>query len=126
MNSLLVILLVIVAVGLVVYLVNRFLPLDPTIKLIFYIVAVGGLIWWLLDKFGVLKLVGEVNIGSASLLALLLIIVLVGLLLWLVERFIPMETNIKRIFEIVCIVGLIIYLVVSVTGIGPSIGAGIK
>src|ERR1035437_8453451 len=113
--NLLVILLVIVAVGLVVYLVNKFLPLDPTIKLIFYIVAVGGLIWWLLDKFGVLQLVGDVKVGDASLLALLLIILLVGLLLWLVERFIPMEANIKRIFEIVCIVGLIIYLVVSVT-----------
>ena len=124
--NILIILLVIVAVGLVVYLVNKFLPLDPTIKLIFYIVAVGGLIWWLLDKFGVLQLVGDVKVGDASLLALLLIILLVGLLLWLVERFIPMEANIKRIFEIVCIVGLIIYLVVSVTGIGPSIGAGIK
>lgn len=118
------ILLVIVAVGLVVYLVNKFLPLDPTIKLIFYVVAVGGLIWWLLDKFGVLKLVGDVKVGAASLLILLIVIVLVGLLLWLVERFVPMEPSIKRIFEIVCIVGLIIYLIVSILGISPILHSG--
>lgn len=118
------ILFVIVAVGFFVWLVFKITWLDPTIKWIFYIVSVGGLIWWLLDKFGVLKLVNEVKIGDASLLPLLIVILAVGLLMFVVGKFFPMEANIARIFHIVCIVGLIIYLVISITGIGPVIGPG--
>jgi hypothetical protein len=45
-----------------------------------------------------------------SLIGIILALVLVGLLLWALEAFIPMNPTIKRILEIVVVIVIIIWL----------------
>jgi hypothetical protein len=45
-----------------------------------------------------------------SLVNLILTIVVVGLLLWAVNRFIPMEGRIKQILNVVVIIALVLWL----------------
>ena len=44
------------------------------------------------------------------LIQLLLILVVVGVLLWLVNNFIPMQGSIKRILNVVVIVAVVLWL----------------
>ena len=44
------------------------------------------------------------------LLQVLLVIIVIGLLLWLVNRYIPMQSTIKMILNVVVVIGLIIWL----------------
>ena len=45
-----------------------------------------------------------------SLLHMLAVLIVVGFLLWLVNRFIPMQGSIKSIFNGVVVVGVILWL----------------
>lgn len=44
------------------------------------------------------------------LLSVLLVIIVVGVLLWIVNTFIPMDRKIKNIFNIVVVIVLIVWL----------------
>jgi hypothetical protein len=44
------------------------------------------------------------------LLTILLVIIIVGVLLWLINSFIPMDHNIKTILNVVVVIVLIIWL----------------
>jgi hypothetical protein len=44
------------------------------------------------------------------LLTILLVIIIVGVLLWLINSFIPMDRNIKSILNVVVVIVLIIWL----------------
>lgn len=44
------------------------------------------------------------------LLTVLLIIIIVGVVLWLINSFIPMDRKIKQIFNIVVVIALVIWL----------------
>jgi hypothetical protein len=54
------------------------------------------------------------------LLTILLVIIVVGVLLWLVNSFIPMDHNIKKILNVVVIIILIVWLL-KVFGIFSSL-----
>lgn len=54
------------------------------------------------------------------LLTILLVIIVVGVLLWLVNSFIPMDSNIKKILNVVVIIILIVWLL-KVFGIFNSL-----
>ena len=54
------------------------------------------------------------------LLTILLVIIVVGVLLWLVNSFIPMDSNIKKILNVVVIIILIVWLL-KVFGIFSSL-----
>jgi hypothetical protein len=45
-----------------------------------------------------------------SLLVVLLILIIVGFLLWLVNTYVPMDGTIKKIFNIVVVIVVIIWL----------------
>lgn len=45
-----------------------------------------------------------------SLFTILLVIIIAGFLLWLVNRIIPMDRKIKKIFNIVVVIAVIIWL----------------
>jgi len=60
--SVLTLILVIVLVGVLLWAINRFIPMDATIKNILYFVVVLVLILWLLQAFGVLGTLGSVRI----------------------------------------------------------------
>lgn len=53
-----------------------------------------------------------------SIITIILVIALVGLVLWTVERFIPMDITVKRILEGVVIMCLIVWLLQSFGLIG--------
>jgi len=54
------------------------------------------------------------------LLTILLVIIIVGVLLWLINSFIPMDRNIKTILNVVVIIILIVWLL-KVFGIFSSL-----
>ncbi len=45
-----------------------------------------------------------------SLLALVLVLIVIGVLLWLMETYIPMDVTIKRIIQAVVIIVVVIWL----------------
>ena len=51
-----------------------------------------------------------------NLISLVVVLIVVGLLLWLVNNFIPMEARIKQILNIVVIIAVVLWLL-SVFGI---------
>jgi hypothetical protein len=53
---------------------------------------------------------GEEGESSMPLLQILIVLVVVGLLLWLVNRFIPMEGTIKSILNAVVVIALVLWL----------------
>jgi hypothetical protein len=61
--SLLTIILVIVVVGVLLWAINSFIPMDSKIKSILNIVVVIALIFWLLQAFGILGSLGNVRVG---------------------------------------------------------------
>lgn len=63
----------------------------------------------------------EINTQIMSILTIIIVIVLVGLLLWFVETYVPMAPPVKRILEGVVILILILWLLQSF-GILGSIG----
>lgn len=54
------------------------------------------------------------------LLTILLVIIIVGVLLWMINSFIPMDRNIKKILNVVVIIILIVWLL-KVFGIFSSL-----
>jgi hypothetical protein len=61
--SLLTIILVIVVVGVLLWAINSFIPMDSKIKSILNIVVVIALILWLLQAFGILGSLSNVRVG---------------------------------------------------------------
>lgn len=45
-----------------------------------------------------------------SLIHLVVTLIVVGVLLWLVNRFIPMQSNIKSILNVVVVIGVVLWL----------------
>lgn len=57
-----------------------------------------------------------------SLIALVIVLIIVGVLLWLLNTQIPMDATIKKIINIVVIIAVCLWLL-SVFGILPDINA---
>jgi hypothetical protein len=55
-----------------------------------------------------------------SLISLVLVLVVVGVVLWLINKFIPMQATIKKILNVVVIIVVILWLL-SVFGIIGSL-----
>ena len=54
-----------------------------------------------------------------TLLSLILTIVVVGVLLWLINTYVPMQATIKNILNIVVVIVLIIWLLNAFGVVGP-------
>lgn len=61
--SLLTIVVVIVVVGILLWAVNSFIPMDPKIRSILNVVVVIALVLWLLKAFGILDSLGGIRVG---------------------------------------------------------------
>lgn len=55
---------VLIVVGVVLWLINRFIPMAGSIKSILNIVVVIAVIWWLLNLFGILSHFPNINVGK--------------------------------------------------------------
>jgi len=60
--SILTVFIVLIVVGVILWLVNSYIPMDAKIKNILNIVAIIILIIWLLKVFGVLAIISSVHI----------------------------------------------------------------
>ena len=58
------ILMVLVVVGVLLWLVNRFIPMQRTIKSILNAVVVIAVVLWLLNIFGLLHSLSRIHIGA--------------------------------------------------------------
>ena len=59
-----------------------------------------------------------------SLISLIILIVVVGVLLWAINEFIPMDAKIKNILNIVVIIALVLYILSLFSGYFPNIQVG--
>ena len=58
------ILLTLIVVGVLLWLVNRFIPMQGTIKSILNSVVVIGVVLWLLDIFGLFHTLSRIRVGT--------------------------------------------------------------
>lgn len=61
--SLIGLVVVLIVVGVLLWLVNTYIPLDPKIKNIINIVVVIAVVLWLLQVFGLLDSISAVHVG---------------------------------------------------------------
>lgn len=56
--------MVLIVVGILLWLVNRFIPMQGTIKSILNAVVVIAVVLWLLNVFGLLSSLSHIRVGS--------------------------------------------------------------
>ncbi len=61
--SLISLVVVLIVVGVLLWLVNQYIPMDDTIKRIINIVVIVAVVLWLLQAFGLLDSLSEVHVG---------------------------------------------------------------
>ena len=59
-----------------------------------------------------------------SLISLIIVIVVVGVLMWAINTYIPMESGIKKLLNIVVVVSLVLFILNLFTGYFPNIHVG--
>ena len=57
-----------------------------------------------------------------SLISVVLILIVVGVLLWIMERYIPMDAAVKRIIQVLVIVVVVLWLL-GLFGLLPDLSA---
>jgi len=62
--SLISLLIVLIVVGVLLWLVNNYIPMDRTIRGILNAIVVVGVILWLLQVFGLLSSINAIHIGK--------------------------------------------------------------
>ena len=62
--SLVSVLLVLIVVGVLLWLVNNYIPMDRAIRGILNAVVVIGVVLWLLQVFGLLHSLGAIHVGK--------------------------------------------------------------
>ncbi|OGB60048.1 MAG: hypothetical protein A2Y94_14225 [Caldithrix sp. RBG_13_44_9] len=55
--------IVLIVVGVLLWLVNQYIPMDKKIKSILNIVVIIAVVLWLLNAFGIFSSVGNIHIG---------------------------------------------------------------
>ena len=98
-------------VGLLLYLVNRFIPMQGQIKSILNGVVVIAVVLWLMRIVGLLDNLSQFRIGhDMPLVPVVITLCVVGLLLYLVNRYIPMQGQIKGILNGVVVIVVAFWL----------------
>jgi undecaprenyl pyrophosphate phosphatase UppP len=64
--SLVTVVIVLIVVGVLLWLVNTYIPMDPKIKGILNAIVVIAVVIWLLQAFGVLGSLNAIHIGNGS------------------------------------------------------------
>ncbi len=96
-------------VGLLLFLVNRFIPMQGQIKAILNGVVVIAVVLWIVKIFGLFDYLTPFIAGQ-PLVTVVITLAVVGLLLFLVNRFIPMQGQIKGILNGVVVIVIVLWL----------------
>ena len=83
-----------IVIGVLLYLVNNFLPMDGKIKQILNVAVLIGVVLWVLQAFGILA-------WGSPLTSLIVALAVLGVVLWLINTFIPMDGKIKQVINVV-------------------------
>lgn len=103
--------IVLAVVGLLLWLVNRYIPMQGQIKAILNGVVVIAVVLWLLKVVGLFDNLTQYRIGhDTPLIPVVITLCVVGLLLWLVNRFVPMQGQIKGILNGVVVIVVVLWL----------------
>jgi len=103
--------IVIALVGLLLWLVNRYIPMQGQIKAILNGVVVIAVVLWLMKVVGLFDNLSQFHIGhDMPLVTVLITLGVVGLLLWLVNNYIPMQGQIKGILNGVVVIVVVLWL----------------
>ena len=103
--------IVLAVVGLLLWLVNRYIPMQGQIKAILNGVIVIAVVLWLLKVVGLFDNLSQYRIGhDTPLIPVVITLCVVGLLLWLVNRFVPMQGQIKGILNGVVVIVVVLWL----------------
>jgi hypothetical protein len=103
--------IVLAVIGLLLWLVNRYIPMQGQIKAILNGVIVIAVVLWLLKIVGLFDNLSQYRIGNNTpLIPIVITLCVVGLLLWLVNRFIPMQGQIKGILNGVVVIVVVLWL----------------
>lgn len=113
--------IVLAVVGLLLWLVNRFIPMQGQIKAILNGVVVIAVVLWLLKIVGLFDNLSQYRIGNDTpLIPVVITLCVVGLLLWLVNSYVPMQGQIKGILNGVVVIVVVLWLL-KVFGLFDSI-----
>ena len=105
------IVIALVVVGLLLWLVNRYIPMQGQIKSILNGIVVIAVVLWLLRVAGLFDNLSQFNIGlNAPLVPIVITLCVVGVLLYLVNRYIPMQGQIKGILNGVVVIVVALWL----------------
>lgn len=105
--SIITLIVVLVVVGVLLWLANRYIPMDAPYKVLLNVVILLAMITFVLSAVGVLTtLPVEVAV----------VIVWIGVLMWVVDTYIPMAVPFKRILQIVVVIALVWWLL-QITGL---------
>lgn len=103
--------IVLAVIGLLLWLVNRFIPMQGQIKAILNGVVVIAVVLWLMKVVGLFDNLSQFHIGhDMPLVTVLITLGVVGLLLWLVNNYIPMQGQIKGILNGVVVIVVVLWL----------------
>lgn len=98
-------------VGLLLWLVNRYIPMQRQIKGILNGVVVIAVILWIAGLYRSFLLTYIAQFGAGPrLITAVITLVVVGLLLWIVNAYIPMQSQIKGILNGVVVIIVVIWL----------------
>ena len=98
-------------VGLLLYLVNRYIPMQGQIKGILNGVVVIAVVLWLMRIIGLFDNLSQFRIGhDMPLVPVVITLCVVGLLLYLVNRYIPMQGQIKGILNGVVVIVVALWI----------------
>lgn len=100
-----------VILGVVLWLVNAYLPMDGRIKQLVNIVAVVGAVLWVLQAFGIVGMGGP-------MMSLLITLVVLGVILWAINTLIPMDGKIKSVINVVVLL-VAVLVVLNSFGVIP-------
>lgn len=98
-------------VGLLLFLVNRYIPMQGQIKSILNGVVVIAVVLWLMRVVGLFDNLAQFRIGhDMPLVPVVITLCVVGLLLYLMNRYIPMQGQIKGILNGVIVIVIVLWL----------------
>jgi len=98
-------------VGLLLFLVNRYIPMQGQIKSILNGVVVIAVVLWLMRVVGLFDNLTQFRIGhDFPLVPIVVTLCVVGLLMYLVNCYIPMQGQIKGILNGVVVIVIVLWL----------------
>lgn len=101
-----------VILGILLWLINAYVPMDGRIKQLVNVVIVVGAVLWALQAFGVFAMGGP-------LMPLVIVLVVLGFLLWVINTHIPMDGRIKTIVNVVVLV-IAVLAILQAFGVVPQ------